>query len=554
MTATAPESTALAAAVEAYSKPDAAEWLAFMTEHAADITPMYQRIDVNDGEDDGADTRASQRKRKRAAALTDETASLEGLKASITPPLIDVLRIVQQANLDVLHCGLRGGYSTSRERAPLNDALLTPRTPQQREDLRQGLQAVVDRSIKGGTDDLALVYCLREYAIHVARDNAAFGTFMHSHVQGWSLFQCAVLRAMDAARSKAHELLPAKGDARRAIKSLCKAATDVLRTMNRYSIRLPNVSDIYLGNLYEPRCIRMGLYGNRCARNYLNRAELYEKHSQSARALNDLHSRARPVLLLLPPQYHDAYVAAADQVMKGLSTHPAVNRGTFASVMCYCQVCGQVKNLAGAHYGMNKVLVDYGSGKRFCASKRHVACGYLPLINKQLIDRAQHRSYAVVYGGSMYVLSSCCAKLLERPWREIAKLYSDSNPQQVLVCSACRPQRAPGERTAASSRADDEILAPSPPRIAARIACAHCGAQQTSHSVRFHALRIRLPADNSARELHFCVKHQRAWMRTASTGELKMTVENVLSYINMTSARTTRITPLDASRTLAIRD
>eukprot|EP00854_Cymbomonas_tetramitiformis_P024162 gene24162-29333_t len=63
MTATAPESTALAAAVEAYSKPDAAEWLAFMTEHAADITPMYQRIDVNDGEDD------------------------------------DVLRIVQQANL-----------------------------------------------------------------------------------------------------------------------------------------------------------------------------------------------------------------------------------------------------------------------------------------------------------------------------------------------------------------------------------------------------------------------------------------------------------------------
>ncbi|KAK3289938.1 hypothetical protein CYMTET_2652 [Cymbomonas tetramitiformis] len=99
MTATAPESTALAAAVKAYSKPDAAEWLAFMTEHAAEITPMYQRINVNDGEDDGTDTRASQRKRKRAAALTDEAASLEGLKASITPPLIDVLRIVQQANL-----------------------------------------------------------------------------------------------------------------------------------------------------------------------------------------------------------------------------------------------------------------------------------------------------------------------------------------------------------------------------------------------------------------------------------------------------------------------
>lgn len=99
MTATAPESTALAAAVKAYSKPDAAEWLAFMTEHAAEITPMYQRINVNDGEDEGTDTRASQRKRKRAAALTDEAASLEGLKASITPPLIDVLRIVQQANL-----------------------------------------------------------------------------------------------------------------------------------------------------------------------------------------------------------------------------------------------------------------------------------------------------------------------------------------------------------------------------------------------------------------------------------------------------------------------
>eukprot|EP00854_Cymbomonas_tetramitiformis_P032182 gene32182-40720_t len=99
MTETAPENTMLAAAVEAYAKPDAAEWLAFMVEHAADITPMYQQIDVNDGKDDGADARASQRKRKRAAALTDETAPLEGLKASITPPLIDVLRIVQQANL-----------------------------------------------------------------------------------------------------------------------------------------------------------------------------------------------------------------------------------------------------------------------------------------------------------------------------------------------------------------------------------------------------------------------------------------------------------------------
>ncbi|KAK3288781.1 hypothetical protein CYMTET_3753 [Cymbomonas tetramitiformis] len=446
---------------------------------------------------------------------------------------------------DVLHCGLRGGYSTSRERAPLNDALLTPRTPQQREDLRQGLQAVVDRSIKGGTDDLALVYCLREYAIHVARDNAAFGTYMHSHVQGWSLFQCAVLRAMDAARSKAHELLPAKeGDARRAIKSLCKTATDVLRTMNRYSIRLPNVPDIHLGNLYEPRCIRISLYGNRCARNYLNRTELYEKHLQAARALNDLHSRARPVLLLLPSQYHDAYVAAVDRVMKGLSTHPAVNRGAFASVMCYCQVCGQVKNLAGAHYGMNKVLVDYGSGKRFCASKRHVACGYLPLINKQLIDRSQHRSYAVVYGGSMYVLSSCCAKLIERPWREIAELHSDSNPQQILACSACRPQRPSAERRTASSRANDDMPASPSQKTAARIACAHCGVQQTSHSVRFHALRLQPPTENAVQELHFCAKHQRAWMRTASTGELKMTVENVLSYINMTSARTTRITPL----------
>ncbi|KAK3284033.1 hypothetical protein CYMTET_8286 [Cymbomonas tetramitiformis] len=99
MTETAPENTVLTAAVEAYAKPDAAEWLAFMAEHSADITPMYQQIDVNDDKDDGADARASQRKRKRAAALTDETAPLEGLKASITPPLIDVLRIVQQANL-----------------------------------------------------------------------------------------------------------------------------------------------------------------------------------------------------------------------------------------------------------------------------------------------------------------------------------------------------------------------------------------------------------------------------------------------------------------------
>eukprot|EP00854_Cymbomonas_tetramitiformis_P031870 gene31870-40221_t len=74
MTETAPENTVLTAAVEAYAKPDAAEWLAFMAEHSADITPMYQQIDVNDDKDDGAD-------------------------ASITPPLIDVLRIVQQANL-----------------------------------------------------------------------------------------------------------------------------------------------------------------------------------------------------------------------------------------------------------------------------------------------------------------------------------------------------------------------------------------------------------------------------------------------------------------------
>eukprot|EP00854_Cymbomonas_tetramitiformis_P028587 gene28587-35456_t len=183
----------------------------------------------------------------------------------------------------------------------------------------------------------------------------------------------------------------------------------------------------------------------------------------------------------MPSQYHDAYVAAADRVMKGLSTHPAVNRATFASVMCYCQVCGQVKNLAGAYYGMNKVLVDYGSGKRFCASKRHVACGYLPLINKRLIDRSQHRSYAVVYGESMYVLSSCCAKLIERPWREIAELHSDSNPQRIL---------------------------------------------QTSHSVRFHSLRLRVPAEDTVRELYFCAKHQRAWMRTASTGELRMTIVN----------------------------
>ncbi|KAK3272288.1 hypothetical protein CYMTET_19394 [Cymbomonas tetramitiformis] len=386
MTAIAPENTELASAVEAYAKQDAAEWLALMAEHSAGITPMYQRIDVNEGEDDGADARASQRKRKRAAALTDETAPSEGVRASITPPLIDVLRIVQQANL------VRTGARPSRANngvnvATVNEHLPRARAPEGRAaDSAHASAAAAKTCVKdcrpwltaaSKTDDPALAYCLREYAIHVARDNAAFGTYMHTYVQGWSLFQCAALRAMDAARGKAHELLPIKGDARRAIKSLCKAATD------------------------------------------------------AARALNDLHARARPVLLLMPSQYHDAYVAAADRVMKGLSTHPAVNRATFASVMCYCQVCGQVKNLAGAYYGMNK---------------------------------------------------------------------------------------------------------------------------QTSHSVRFHSLRLRVPAEDTVRELYFCAKHQRAWMRTASTGELRMTVENVLSYINMTSALTTRITPLNASRTLAIRE
>ncbi|KAK3272292.1 hypothetical protein CYMTET_19398 [Cymbomonas tetramitiformis] len=126
MTAIAPENTELASAVEAYAKQDAAEWLALMAEHSAGITPMYQRIDVNEGEDDGADARASQRKRKRAAALTDETAPSEGVRASITPPLIDVLRIVQQANL------VRTGARPSRANNGVNVATVNeymiPRT------------------------------------------------------------------------------------------------------------------------------------------------------------------------------------------------------------------------------------------------------------------------------------------------------------------------------------------------------------------------------------------------------------------------------------------
>ncbi|KAK3252332.1 hypothetical protein CYMTET_38366 [Cymbomonas tetramitiformis] len=452
---------------------------------------------------------------------------------------------------DVLLCGMRGGYSEARVKAATGHPLLSPSDAAQRANQRAGLACAVEKCLEKGTDDLTLVYCLREYIVHVVRDNPGLNTFMHAHVNGWSIFQCATMRTMDVARKRAHGAIAndAGDDAKGAFKAMCRAATKELRSMNRYSVRLPNVCDVDVSNLFTPRALRITMCSDKRARTYMCDASLYTDHPAAARAMSRMHATTRPFLIRLPRAYHDIYVDSVARASRFICQHAYDACAEMISLVYYCEVCRDVKNLTGKHYGMDKAVTSQGDAARHCASKRHVACKHLQLTHARLHDRGHSRSYALVYGQSVYMLTACCAKLVRDDWTKIAALHADSDPSQVTRCCTCEPSNgldghARGSPTKQASKAP---VAPD------AVSCAHCGCVQKVRTNRFYGMYLAAPGSTEPRLLHFCSQHRRGWMRAANasiSNAVCMTTEDLLSYINMTSTRNTRTAPMEARKRL----
>ena len=452
---------------------------------------------------------------------------------------------------DVLLCGMRGGYSEARVKAATGHPLLSPSDIAQRTAQRTGLTCAVEKCLEKGADDLTLVYCLREYIVHVVRNNPGLNTFMHAHVNGWSVFQCATMRTMDVARKRAHEALAhdAGGDAKCAFKTMCRAATKELRSMNRYSVRLPNVCDVDVSNLFTPRALRISLCSDKRARNYMCGAPLYTDHPAAARAMSRMHATTRPFLMRLPRAYHDTYADSVARVSRSICQHAYDACAEMISLVYYCEICCDVKNLTGKHYGMDKAVTNQGDAARHCASKRHVACKHLQLTHAQLHDRGRSQSYALVYGQSVYTLTACCAKLVRDDWTKIAALHADSDPSRVARCCTCELSTDPNSH----ERVSPTTQASAAPVAADLVSCAHCGCVQKIRANRFYSMYLAAPGSAEPRLLYFCSQHRRGWMRAANVSKSNavcMTPEDLLSYINMTSTRNTRTAPMEARKRL----
>ncbi|KAK3252333.1 hypothetical protein CYMTET_38367 [Cymbomonas tetramitiformis] len=114
----------LESATRRYVAEDATVWNTLINHRTREIAPMVKSVNIDGDTDIGASDEMT-RKRKRAnAAEGDATAS--DTKISMTPPLIEMLHIVQQANL--IRTGTRSAPQSGRANAPTVDEVIHRQT------------------------------------------------------------------------------------------------------------------------------------------------------------------------------------------------------------------------------------------------------------------------------------------------------------------------------------------------------------------------------------------------------------------------------------------